>query len=159
MDKLSTYVNLEPQLNNMESSKPERKPEINLETNTETKPETIPDYYEHYQPDWKLKIHTVNDQYEEIGIENEDFTLELVPLTLKYEENLQQFAETLNKDMCQRSLHIIQKRCTDIKLNATSNNNESDEKQEMKVKRIIFFTIFQTYLLQRIDFFDRVSHN
>ena len=61
MGKLSTYENCEPQLNDLESSKPE----ITM-LQSETEEETRPDYYEHYQPDWKLTIYTTDDQYEEI---------------------------------------------------------------------------------------------
>ena len=58
--------------------------------------------------------------------------------------------ENQNKDMCQRSLHVIQKRCVDLKLHVSSKNNEGNEKNDSKVKLIDYHAMFQKYLRKLI---------
>ena len=140
----------------MESSKPETISETEQLIQSETEEETRPDYYEHYQPDWKLTIYTTGDQYEEVDIKNEDFTSELKNWVLKQEENLKDFVESRSKDMCQRSLHKVQKKCVDLKLHVSSKNNEGKEEEDSKAKQIVYYTIFQTYLRKRIRLLNKV---
>ena len=103
--------------------------------------------YEHYSPDWKLKIHLGGSK--SIGIRKEDFTEELEELALKYEQDLIIFVESLDMDLCQRSLHIVQKRSADMDLHVNENNEDFD-----KLKQVVYYTIFQTYLNERIRFLD-----
>ena len=103
-----------------------------------------------------MTIYTTDDQYEEIGIKDEYFTSELKHWVLKHEENLKNFVENENKDMCQRSLHMIQKKCADLKLHVSSKNNEGKEEDDSKVKQIVYYTIFQKYLRKRIRFLNKV---
>ena len=101
--------------------------------------------YDHYNLDWKLRIY--RNGLQNIFIRKEDFTEDLKKLILKYEEELINFVESLSKDWCQRSLHIVQKRCIDMNLHAYRN-----DKDFRKLKKIVYYTIFQTYLNERIRF-------
>ena len=91
--------------------------------------------YDHYNPDWELKIYT--NELLNIGIKKENFTDQLKKLTLRYEDELINFVESLSKDWCQRSLHIVQKRCIDLNLHAYRN-----DKDFRKLKKIVYYTIF-----------------
>ena len=101
--------------------------------------------YDHYNPDWKLKIYT--NELLNIGIREEDFTDQLKKLALIYEEQLINFVKSLNKDLCQKSLHVVQKRCVDMDLHVYRN-----DKDFRKLKQMVYYTIFQTYLNERIRF-------
>ena len=103
--------------------------------------------YDHYSPEWKLKIYL--DGSKSIGIREEDFTEELKNLALKYEQDLIIFVESLNMDLCQRSLHVVQKRSTDMELHDNEKNKDFE-----KLKHIVYYTIFQTYLNERIRFLE-----
>ena len=103
--------------------------------------------YDHYSTDWKLKIYT--KELKNIGIRKGDFTEELKKFALKYEEELITFVESLNKDWSQRSLHIVQKRCIDMNLHVNSNTEDFE-----KIKKIVYYTIFQTYLNERVRFLE-----
>ena len=103
--------------------------------------------YDHYSPEWKLKIYL--DGSKSIGIREEDFTEELKNLALKYEQDLIIFVESLDMDLCQRSLHIVQKRSADMELHVNENNEDFE-----KLKQVVYYTIFQTYLNERIRFLD-----
>ena len=111
--------------------------------------------YRNYDPCWKLKIYTINSKSVKISIKKENFTSELKQQTLKSQENLKNFVESLNRDMCQKSLHVVQKRCTDLKLHVSSNNNKVEPKSDEKVKQIVYYTIFQKYLHERIWFLQK----
>ena len=57
--------------------------------------------------------------------------------------------KTLDMDLCQRSLHVVQKRSVDMELHVNDNNEDFE-----KLKQIVYYTIFQTYLHERIRFLE-----
>ena len=113
------------------------------------------EFYKNYDPSWKLKIYTCNSKSVKISIKREHFTSELKQLTLKTQKTLKNFVDCLNKDMCQRSLHVVQKRCSDLKLHLSSNNNKGELNSELKVEQIVYYTVFQNYLHEHIWFLEK----
>ena len=111
--------------------------------------------YKNYDPSWKLKKYTTDSKSVKISIKKEHFTSELKQQTLKTQQNLKNFVESLNKDMCQKSLHIVQKRCNDFNLHVSSNNNKGELNSELKVEQIVYYTVFQNYLHERIWFIEK----
>ena len=91
--------------------------------------------YKNYDPSWKLKIYTRDSKLVKISVKKDKFTSELKQLTLKTQETLK------NRDMCQRS-NVVQKRCTDLNLHVSSNNNKGELNSELKIEQIVYYTIF-----------------